>query len=391
MATTNTIYEAVRQLQEGLSGLRRLLYHLNYDYADALLPLDPASPFNVSFATAPRRVATACSAGFSVLWFPMRQLDAEAERRICSHYSRLYPYALFLFSNEDYSVWRFACVPDDPQADTDYAFAVDPASLTPRIVERLSLFKLEEDDNDVNRLQVQMLEACTVYHVKATFYENSRQDYKNWQDSVTWWLQIVKKYPRLTTAEEYEIACHSTAGDQGARERLILSSLWIVIYIARKYVCPSLLLPDLLQDGHLALLRASESYTGRDNCKFSTYAAACIHNAMRDTWRNHERFQKHVLLMDFSDVWSMDVGNEPYDQSNDPERVLMQQASEEQWITAVQSLPAHLRVAVLLCDVEEKSYEEVACIMNCPLGTVRSRIHRGRQRLQAAAETMSLL
>ena len=52
--------------------------------------------------------------------------------------------------------------------------------------------------------------------------------------------------------------------------------------------------------------------------------------------------------------------------------------------TALQSLPPDYRAAVVLCDIEGFSYEEIAATMGVKLGTVRSRIHRGRAQLRAA-------
>ena len=49
---------------------------------------------------------------------------------------------------------------------------------------------------------------------------------------------------------------------------------------------------------------------------------------------------------------------------------------------ALDALPAEFKLAVILCDVEEFSYEEIAQIMGCPIGTVMSRLHRGRKLLQ---------
>ncbi len=49
---------------------------------------------------------------------------------------------------------------------------------------------------------------------------------------------------------------------------------------------------------------------------------------------------------------------------------------------ALEALPADFRLAVLLCDLEEFSYKEIAEIMDCPVGTVMSRLHRGRRQLQ---------
>jgi RNA polymerase sigma-70 factor (ECF subfamily) len=51
---------------------------------------------------------------------------------------------------------------------------------------------------------------------------------------------------------------------------------------------------------------------------------------------------------------------------------------------ALASLPPEFRVPVVLCDVADQSYEQIAIVLDIPLGTVRSRIHRGRRLLRAA-------
>jgi RNA polymerase sigma-70 factor (ECF subfamily) len=53
---------------------------------------------------------------------------------------------------------------------------------------------------------------------------------------------------------------------------------------------------------------------------------------------------------------------------------------------ALDALPPEFRVAVVLCDIEGLSYEEIAATLDIKLGTVRSRVHRGRSRLRAALE-----
>jgi RNA polymerase sigma-70 factor, ECF subfamily len=60
----------------------------------------------------------------------------------------------------------------------------------------------------------------------------------------------------------------------------------------------------------------------------------------------------------------------------------------EQVRAAVLDLPAEFREVVVLCELEEKSYEEAAQMIGCPIGTIRSRLHRGRALLQAKLEML---
>lgn len=70
-----------------------------------------------------------------------------------------------------------------------------------------------------------------------------------------------------------------------------------------------------------------------------------------------------------------------------PEENLMEQVLDERLQKALAGLPGSFREAVLLCDVEGHSYEEIATIMNSSIGTVRSRIHRGRALLRKAMDS----
>ena len=60
----------------------------------------------------------------------------------------------------------------------------------------------------------------------------------------------------------------------------------------------------------------------------------------------------------------------------------------EQVRSAVLDLPAEFREAIVLCEFEEQSYEEAAQIIGCPIGTIRSRLHRGRALLMARLEML---
>ena len=71
----------------------------------------------------------------------------------------------------------------------------------------------------------------------------------------------------------------------------------------------------------------------------------------------------------------------------DPEQVFSEAHLDPDLQSALDALPPEFRAAVVLCDVEGLSYEEIAATLDVKLGTVRSRIHRGRQALRAALES----
>jgi RNA polymerase sigma-70 factor (ECF subfamily) len=90
--------------------------------------------------------------------------------------------------------------------------------------------------------------------------------------------------------------------------------------------------------------------------------------------RNLLRARPRVLNLDEADEPATD---------EDALRSLIAGERSAALLAAVRELPAGYRDAVLLCDLEEKSYEEAARLMGCPVGTVRSRLHRARALLSA--------
>jgi RNA polymerase sigma-70 factor (ECF subfamily) len=69
-----------------------------------------------------------------------------------------------------------------------------------------------------------------------------------------------------------------------------------------------------------------------------------------------------------------------------PESILLAQAGQQQVQAALEQVPVVFREVLLLCDVEEMSYQEIADMLGVPMGTVMSRLYRARKTLRAALE-----
>jgi RNA polymerase sigma-70 factor, ECF subfamily len=105
------------------------------------------------------------------------------------------------------------------------------------------------------------------------------------------------------------------------------------------------------------------------------------------------RIMKHLerTPRDFSLDESGEAGRESYPQLQEqmtPARWAELRERREQVRAAVLELPPEFREAVVLCELEEMSYEEAARTLDCPVGTIRSRLHRGRALLLAKLEML---
>ncbi|MEA2353376.1 MAG: polymerase primary sigma factor [Thermoleophilaceae bacterium] len=108
-------------------------------------------------------------------------------------------------------------------------------------------------------------------------------------DSLQLFFNAARKYPLLTAAEEVDLAQRIEKGDVDAKDRMINSNLRLVVSVARKYQGHGLTLGDLVQEGMLGLIRATEKFDWRRGFKFSTYATLWIRQAIQRGLENSSR------------------------------------------------------------------------------------------------------
>jgi RNA polymerase primary sigma factor len=108
-------------------------------------------------------------------------------------------------------------------------------------------------------------------------------------DAMSLFLQEVGRYPLLSSQQEVELAQRIERGDLRAKEQMVNSNLRLVVSIARKYQGAEMPLLDLIQEGILGLIRASEKFDYRKGFKFSTYATFWIRESIQRAIANRAR------------------------------------------------------------------------------------------------------
>ena len=108
-------------------------------------------------------------------------------------------------------------------------------------------------------------------------------------DSLQLFLAEARRHPLLTAEEEVDLSQRIEKGDMTAKDRMINSNLRLVVSVAKKYQGQGLPLGDLVQEGMLGLIRASEKFDWRRGFKFSTYATLWIRQAVQRGLQNSSR------------------------------------------------------------------------------------------------------
>jgi len=137
---------------------------------------------------------------------------------------------------------------------------------------------------------------------------------------------------------------------------------------------------ELVQETYLRALRAWESY--RPGTNLAAWLATILRNVYLDEARKQSRRPAVEVLDDESEYFLYDqLAGETPPQTHE---VVLNRLSGEAILDAIANLPENFREAVVLVDVGDFSYQDAAEILDVPIGTVMSRLHRGRRLLKRA-------
>jgi RNA polymerase sigma-70 factor, ECF subfamily len=177
-----------------------------------------------------------------------------------------------------------------------------------------------------------------------------------------------------------KLSSHPRAGSAGDFEREAIEHLPSLLAVATRMTRNGAEAEDLVQDTLVKAMRARAQFESGTNMR------AWLLRILTNTFINRYRrggLEKSVLegpdADPLADGW---IGAATLSAMRDPESVALRPVLEAEIRAALDELPEEFRLAVVLADVEELSYREIADIMGCPIGTVMSRLHRGRRLLK---------
>ncbi len=131
---------------------------------------------------------------------------------------------------------------------------------------------------------------------------------------------------------------------------------------------------DCMQEAMIRIYRAMNTFKGQSS--FSTWVYRITMNSCLDELRRRKSRQATSLDA------MLEVGFAPSDEDDTPERYSLQTEQKRALEQAIASLPEDMRAAVVLRDLQGLSYEEIADALSTNVGTIKSRISRGREKLR---------
>ena len=182
---------------------------------------------------------------------------------------------------------------------------------------------------------------------------------------------------------DQELVEKAQQGDKKAFNLLVVRYQNRVAGLLTRYVSRDDI-PDIVQESFIKAYRSLTSFRGES--AFYTW----LYRIAVNTAKNHltalgRRPPKEDILAE--DAESYDAGTQ-LREADTPENLVLSNELKRVVFETIENLPEELKMAITLREIEGLSYEEIAEVMSCPVGTVRSRIFRAREAIDAKIQPL---
>jgi len=177
---------------------------------------------------------------------------------------------------------------------------------------------------------------------------------------------------------DLELVKRVQAGDKSAFDVLVLKYQQRVINLVMRYVHDPHIAMDISQESFIKAYRGLKNFRG-DSAFYTWLYRISINTAKNHLVSRSRRMPDDDI--DAQEAEQYEGGGKLRDMST-PENEMMTQEIHSTITTAIEALPDDLRIAISLRELEGLSYEEISDVMECPIGTVRSRIFRARDAIE---------
>lgn len=176
---------------------------------------------------------------------------------------------------------------------------------------------------------------------------------------------------------EYELVRKASKGDSSAFEKL-MQDQEKRMYSLALYMCDNNYTDaqDCVQDAMLRVFRSIGSFKG--DASFSTWVYRITVNSCRDFHRRNKAWRTNTTSLDVL----TENGFSPEDERMQPEEEILMDELSTDVRDAIMKLPRDMKEAVILRDIHGFAYEDIASMLETNVGTIKSRISRGREKLR---------
>ena len=167
-------------------------------------------------------------------------------------------------------------------------------------------------------------------------------------------------------------------GDKRAFDLLVRKYQNKIVHLVTRYLHDPVEAQDVAQEAFIKAYRALPSFRG-DSAFYTWLYRIAINTAKNYLLAQSRRPPGDDIDAQDAEQFSGETGLREYDT---PEHLVLRDEIEATIAAAIEALPEELRTAITLRELEGLSYEEIAQTMECPIGTVRSRIFRAREAIE---------
>lgn len=181
--------------------------------------------------------------------------------------------------------------------------------------------------------------------------------------------------PRISEHLDEELVARVQRGDKKAFDMLVIKYQHKIIQLVNRYIKDPSEAQDVAQEAFIKAYRALDSFRG--DAAFYTWLYRIAINTAKNYLQARSRRNTNFEV-DIQDAEKVENAPQLQDLES-PDNYLANEQIIETIKQAISLLPEEMRTAIMLREFEGMSYEEIAEAMNCPIGTVRSRIFRARE------------
>jgi RNA polymerase sigma-70 factor (ECF subfamily) len=178
---------------------------------------------------------------------------------------------------------------------------------------------------------------------------------------------------------DWQIVQRVQQGDQAAFNVLVRKYQHRIANLISRYVSCQGDVPDVMQDAFIKAYRALPGFRG-DSAFYTWLYRIAVNSAKNYLTASGRKPPSADIDVDDADSYD---GSDALKVQESPEQLLLTEEIRLVVFNTIEQLPEDLRVAITLRELDGMSYEEIAEVMGCPIGTVRSRIFRAREAIDA--------